>query len=430
MSRRLALLFPLLLIGGLIVAGQGFLFSHGVRGIISDGEGYWSYLPSYIILDDPTFKAFSALHKDDLARYGINRRPDGTYIEKYPIGVALLQLPFFLAADAYAGNSSFERDGYSLPYQVASSAGAATYALLGLMLLMLALRPYYSGLSLGLAGVFLFLGTNAYHYATFDGSFSHIFTFFLASALLYVLFTRRQAHRAWTFPAGLLLGLLILVRPTNVVYFLFVGCWVLRDRFKAGRWQGLRKAVRELVVCGLWILPVFALQMAAWHASTGKWFTYPYDGEYFDFTSPHIADVLFSVRKGLFFWNPMYLLALTGLFFVRLPKGYLFSALVFLAAHTYVTSSWHCWWYGGTLGQRVFVDALPVFYPGLVSLVSFKSRAVRRGSIALCAVVTLYSLFCTWYLWVGVIPADEAGFGHLRSAWRFTHGWLKGLGLP
>ncbi|EHJ46376.1 hypothetical protein DFW101_0359 [Solidesulfovibrio carbinoliphilus subsp. oakridgensis] len=428
-GRRAAFLLPLLLAAACILGGQAFLFRHDVPHVLSDGNGYWSYLPSYLIFKDPTFAAFMALYADTPQAQGVRQTSDGTYLQKYGIGVAVLQSPFFLAADAVARSARFERDGYSPPYQVAAALAPAVYALLGLGLLLRAFRPYYPAASLAWAAAFLFLGTNAYHYATFDGSFSHIFSFFLGSALLCLLLGWRQRSLALALATGLVLGLMLLVRPTNAQYFLFAACWLGLDRYRAGGRAGLRRAALELAVCGLVAGAVFSLQLAAWHASTGKWLVYAYDGEYFEFFSPHLRETLFSVRKGLFFWHPMYLVAILGLFLVRRSPGYLPAAAAFLAVFTYVTASWYCWWYGGTLGQRAFVDALPVLFPGLANLTVLPSRAARLGAIGLGVVLTLYALFCTWFYWVGVIPPDEATGQHLRLAWRILRVWLlAGLG--
>lgn len=418
----------LLLAAACILAGQCFLLYHHVPRIISDGYGYWSYLPSYLLLDDPTFSTFAAQHADTPLTQGLLKNRDGTFLQKYGIGVAILQSPFFWLADVAARSGGWQRDGYSPPYQIAATLAPAVYALLGLGLLMAALRPLYPAGVVGLATLLLFLGTNAYHYATFDGSFSHIFSFFLAAALLYVLFIYRQSHIRLALLTGLILGIMMLVRPTNALYILFIGGVLLPDRIRTNGSAGLWRAIRELALCCLIAGALFFIQLGAWHAATGKRFVYPYDGEYFEFLSPHLGSFLFSPRKGLFFWHPLFFVAIAGLFFVQRPHGYRTAATLFLAVFIYVAASWYCWWYGGTLGQRVFVDVIPLLLPGFAALLALKNRFVRLGVTGMCLLLAMYSIFCTWFYWVGVIPPDGATLHDIAQAWRFLQSWLS-LGM-
>ena len=62
----------------------------------SDGEGYYMYLPAYIIHRD-----FSLQKMKDLVDSGIeglSQQANGRYINKYAIGEAIMIMPFFLLA--------------------------------------------------------------------------------------------------------------------------------------------------------------------------------------------------------------------------------------------------------------------------------------------------------------------------------------------
>src|SRR6185503_14478363 len=90
------------------------------EAIRSDGYSYYVYLPSWFIYHDVSLDALArewhgGAYPDFTA---LQRWPaTGHWLNPHPIGVAVLMLPFFLAADALTWWSNFPRDGFSLYYQ-------------------------------------------------------------------------------------------------------------------------------------------------------------------------------------------------------------------------------------------------------------------------------------------------------------------------
>src|SRR5579885_1312571 len=78
--------------------------------IRSDGEGYYLYLPAVFIHHDLSMKwtqplwgqSLQLVDHPDLANEwnGLFAYKPGIYLDKYPVGLAMLWLPFFLAAHA------------------------------------------------------------------------------------------------------------------------------------------------------------------------------------------------------------------------------------------------------------------------------------------------------------------------------------------
>lgn len=71
--------------------------------------------------------------------------------------------------------------------------------------------------------------------------------------------------------------------------------------------------------------------------------------------------------------------------------------VLFLVLSTYVISSWWCWFYGSSLGQRVFVD----YYAVLALLVSFlymdlKANYQKWIFYSISPILVLYSLILTY----------------------------------
>jgi len=103
--------------------------------------------------------------------------------------------------------------------------------------------------------------------------------------------------------------------------------------------------------------------------------------------------MLISYRKGLFVYTPLILLSLAG--FVYLWRQSRFAAATsafFLLLLTYMLSSWHMWFYGGSFSQRVFID----FYAFFAILLAIAFHNLPRGWIrkAYFSLAIVLTLFC------------------------------------
>jgi len=156
-------------------------------------------------------------------------------------------------------------------------------------------------------------------------------------------------------------------------------------------------------------LAIVSFQLIYWKSITGNFLIDPYPYESFNFGQPEILNVLFSVRKGLFFWSPILLTALPGLFYVgKKSAEFLPPILLFLPLNTYLISSWHSWSYGGSFGHRAFTEAIPLF---AVCFASFyegsQSPFCRRSLIIITILCVVLSLWLMAKYWIGIIPFDE-----------------------
>lgn len=134
----------------------------------------------------------------------------------------------------------------------------------------------------------------------------------------------------------------------------------------ANGFKALSEAIKSNKIAFLTAILLFVLvgsaQLFMNYAEVGHFFIWAYGEERFIFSDPQIFNVLFSYRKGLFVYAPLILIAIAGV--LKLYKENRFQAgvaFLFLAISIYVISSWECWWYGGSLGQRSFIDYYGVF---------------------------------------------------------------------
>src|SRR5690606_26221013 len=101
-----------------------------------------------------------------------------------PIGVAIMQAPAFPLAHGLTRWTNLSPHGFSFYYQHAAGLAGLAWVVAGLWVLRkLLLRHFSDGVTAATLAIVLF-GTNLFHYATFDSSYSHPYSFFLFAALL------------------------------------------------------------------------------------------------------------------------------------------------------------------------------------------------------------------------------------------------------
>ena len=105
---------------------------------------------------------------------------------KTTYGLAFLLLPFFLMAHYSALLFHFPSDGFSTYYQVFMMIGSVFYFALGLLLLKKFLNNYLSPRVSILTVLILTLITQVYFYGIHSVLMSHIYSFFLFCAFLFL----------------------------------------------------------------------------------------------------------------------------------------------------------------------------------------------------------------------------------------------------
>src|SRR5215831_10294466 len=114
---------------------------------------------------------------------------------------------------------------------------------------------------------------------------------------------------------GALAALIVLIRHTNAIFLLMVPLYGMTGwREARRRWSTLWARRLPLLVAATVAFAGVLPQLAIYRAATGAWIVGPYQSLDIGFTwlSPHVAGVLFSTQKGLFFWSPVLLMAVAG----------------------------------------------------------------------------------------------------------------------
>ncbi len=364
-----------------------------------DVVSYYAYLPALFIYHDLSFSFTHDLPPGFRGRIWTFTSPNGRATLKMPLGEALLLLPFFLVAHLLALTGMGPADGYAPVYQFFILLAAVFYLATGLFFLRKVLLAFFSDGVTALTLLLLVLATNLFYYAAVEPGMSHVYGFSLFAVFFWFSWRGLQSpRRRYLLPAGLVAGLILVVRPSDVLVLLvpLLYGWGKEGRAFWRRWRDHRRTVLEMIV--MMLLPVL-LQVAYWKYSTGEWFFYSYGEEGFFFLHPHIVKGLFSYRKGWLLYTPLMALALAGFpWLFQKDKALARAILVYLVLTLYVVFSWWCWWYGGGFGARAMIESYALLALPLAALLEriFKSHlAVRLMGGILLSFFLYLNLFQT-----------------------------------
>lgn len=366
------------------------------RGALeADAKGYYAYLPAIFIYHDLNFGFFDEIEKEKyyepLIYQDYRSEIDGKVVNKYYCGTAIAQTPFFLIAHFISYLDDEPLDGYSKWYMRSVTIAAIFYHLLGLYFFALLLRSYrVKPIIIAFLLISISLGSNLYVYTIVEPGMSHVYSFAFVTMFLYyarLYFLEKKAKRLYLTIAAL--ALVILCRPINglIIFSLF---------FLSENLNEFIKTIRVLVNSRRVLITAFAIggvilfiQPLIYKVSTGSFWVYSYQEEGFNFLHPHFLDILFSYKKGLFLYTPLFFIAFLSVFYWIKKMPYRFiSWMSFFILITYVFSSWWMWFYGGSFSSRVYVEYLSFFaLPLALCLNKFNKKKLVVAFTALVLIV-------------------------------------------
>lgn len=364
----------------------------------ADARGYYSWLPAIFIYHDLNFSFTSKIEgeKYDSAFYYEYRTGSisGKIINKYYVGTAVMQLPFFLIAHWTADILGYDKDGYSKPYFILINLAGIFYLILGLFFFRKVLELYNirSG-NISLVLLTITFSTNLLYYAAVEPGASHIYSFALFIAFILLI---KQLLTGFKFSllilASISFGLICLIRPVNAMIIFAIP-------FLAYDSDQLKKLITDSFLKFRWVMVIIlvvligSIQLVLYKVSTDHWFVYSYGSEGFNFLTPHITDFLISYRKGLFMYTPIaILLFILGFSIYKRDRYHLFTFFSFWIITIYVLSSWWNWWYGGSYSVRVLLEYLPVLFIPLAIFLNSETNSLRRYSVIAMMIASV--IFC------------------------------------
>jgi hypothetical protein len=339
--------------------------------ITSDVKGYYAYLPVIFIFDDIELKNPDKFNKN----VWFQEDENGVRAIKYTCGMSILYSPFFLMAHMYVHLKGMTADGYSHPYKFALVMSSVFYLIISLIFLSKILLNYFNDSAVAITLAILFLGTNLFHYTASSMAYSHGYSFALISVFIYSsIMWLKTPYLKWAILIGISSGLMVLIRPIDMVFLLFLLLFELetfKNRiifFIQNKWQVLVMIIGFFIT----ILP----QLIYFKIVSGSFLYYSYTGENFYFSKPHLIDSVLSFRNGWLIYSPLMIFSLIGFFFLnRFKTISRYTLLVIFLLYFYVISSWWCWWYAG-FGNRAFINLYPFLS---IPLASFVHYIIKQG---------------------------------------------------
>lgn len=381
--------------------------------VVDDVVLYYEYLTAAVVYKDLSFSFSNNDPEFFRNKIWTEGTVKGRTVSKMTMGLALLYSPFIIAAHGLAGPLGYPADGYSNPYRVALIISSLFYVIAGLFFLSKLLRKYFARGAVAVTILALGLGTNLYFYATIEPAMSHAYSFSLFAIFIY-LTDRWVSEPNWRHSIflGLVGGMIVLVRPSNLIIFMLVPLWqigsfsALKERFKL-----FAREFTKVFASGLLVAMVFLPQVIYWKYSTGSYFHYSYGEERFYFNDPAFLSGLFSYRKGWLLYTPIMTFSLFGLIVLYAKCRKMFWAVaVFTLINMYILWSWWCWWYGGSFGQRALIESYALLSIPLAAATQYLmsgKTAIRSAFMSLVIILVTLNIFQTFQYSIGVIHWDS-----------------------
>jgi hypothetical protein len=408
-NRNISLITLWLLFAGAVIynaQNQDWHKSH--RLIKDDVQNYYIYSAAAVVYHNYRLEeVHSRLPSDAKNNIWLPRHIEThRYYSKMSMGMAMAYAPFTAFAHyVLVPLMNYPADGYSPPYKIGLLMSALLFFLFGLWHLRKILLKYFSEHVVALTLIVIAFGTNITWYISSEATMSHVYSFALV-VYLYRLIERWIAKPTFglTILTGLIFGLIVLIRPTNIMFlvlFFTGGAFIDRVRFLLKNYAGL------ILMMSAFLL-VWVPQLIFWKWVSGDWFLYTYNDEGFFWNNPQIISSLISYRKGWLVYTPLMALLFAGLPFLWIKyRGLFWQVLTVLILATYINSSWWCWWFGGSFGNRSYIDIYGIMALSIAAV--FQAVANLRkswlniaGTLVLATFVSL-NLFQTWQYRMGLL---------------------------
>ncbi|MEI6816885.1 MAG: hypothetical protein WCL14_09770 [Bacteroidota bacterium] len=382
-----------------------FNLSFPPGNIISwDFFGYYLYLPFTFIYHDLGFKNQEIIHEiidkyhNTASIYQIFISPNGEWIDKYPIGIAILNIPFFFIGHLWAISSNYPLDGFSHPYQYSIFIGTIFYTVVGVYFLRKLLLQFLNERTTIVTSLIVVFGTNYFFHTSFDGTgampHNYLFTLYVI-----IVWSTVRWHQDFKLKHGIILsiviGLSIISRGSEIICLIIPLFWGIKNKVTLiQKIHIVKKYYLQIILFTIIIIIICYPQLAYWKKYAGRYLFNSYGnnaGEGFEFLHPFIFQFLFSFRKGWFIYTPIMIFAFIGFLNLFIKNRSIFLPLaMFIFAGIFFASSWSCWWYAESFSQRSVIQYYPIL---ALPLGYFLQYIIERKFIIKLFCMLFFSIF-------------------------------------
>lgn len=370
--------------------------------LYGDALGYYLYLPSTFIYHNFYSQDSLPANRDipsDVTWYVAQHRadpvsPKGYHLNQYTYGIALMEAPFFLVAHAYAAITGTDSNGFTGVYLLMLWVSTWFYVLLGCILTYRILCRFSPPLTALCTVCLIFLGSNLFWFTWIQPGMAHTSLFFLYAALSWLSIRIREYPSKSRFIAmGFCIGLITLIRPTDIICVLIPLCYQVYDMASAREkvrflWTHRSGVLLLILVAAVPMIP----QLIYWKLLSGTYLYYSYGDQKFYWKSPKILEGLFYAKNGWLAYSPLFFGSLAGLFLLRRYRDFAWAIWLLLPLYIYIIYSWYCYNYINGFGSRPMIHLYPLLAIPMAVLLQriAESRAWIKGICGLLILAAVY----------------------------------------
>lgn len=361
-----------------------------------DGIGYYSYLPVLFGQKNYDFKPLFELYTKNLA---VTR--NGFIVNDFSCGCAIMWLP------AYVLSKIFESERISIIF---TNFFSSLLGILSLFFVYKTLLLFKSEkLVAKIISLFIFLGSPLIFYSYVVPQNPHTITSFLCSVYLYFWLStyRQKSLSRWIF-LGLILGLATLVREQEILFGFCLLFEIFADVVQNKKIDKFYfSSILAFLITFLFVLMPYFLNSLIVFGNI--FIPKSYTLSFTKMSLSSVVDVIFSSYHGLFWWTPVLVLGIVGLF-LGLNKNFVVSMsfLFILFLQIFLISLVTAPGGGSSFGIRYLTDSVLIFAYGLYQLyLLFKNMRIKILFYILCSLLCLWTIILLIYSSTGIIDLLE-----------------------
>lgn len=370
-----------------------FLIGQVLGSVFIFGDGYGYYHVGKSIVENGSFVTETTPDYFEYSGHGVSEF-DNKFVTQYTVGNGILWLPFLATAHFFDNGTIFNDyykafNGHSFADGFAIQIAAIFFLSISILLIYKTLRNLNFGNKISLLSTtFVTLSSFVLGYSLFNGSYSHVYEFFCISLVYYSLtkFGKIFEYRYLLF-AGIAAGLLVLVRPADLVLLIPV-CFYILKFLKKKAW------IYFFVPTAFSAIIFFVYNYVSYGSPFETGYTALGDSG-FSLSNLNIFNLLFSDIRGWFVYSPIMLFGVSGLFLYarKTLQGwllYILPVLFLLGLYNF----WTNWWAGDSIGQRFFIVLAPVCAIGIAFILNKikLNKYLKYNAVMFFALLTFHSL--------------------------------------
>ena len=308
------------------------------------------------------------------------RESGGHYVSDYPVGAALMALPFYVPS-IVSGVSPNSR----VFAELEKISAATLVALSAVILYMAAARVTANWMAMLLTLIYAF-GTSSLSVSS-QALWQHGPAQLALAAAIYCLIRARDDPR-WAGYAGLPLAFEVITRPADALIAAPLGVYVLLS-YRREVWRFIAAALAPLLF-QLWYSAAYfgsplRIQFFTEPASVGGQTVAP-SGLWTTPIMNGLAVAVFSPGRGLLFYSPIFIFSLAGLALAWRRNGDVLLRYLGVGAilSIMLAAKWHKTSGGESFGPRLLADITPIMALALFPLAdSIRNRRVLAVAFAM-----------------------------------------------